>query len=77
MRDEAHRFGVTYNRKVRSNRTIISQLDGIPGVGPGRRQALLKKFGSVKKIKEAGLDQIADTPGISRKLAETVKSALS
>lgn len=76
VRDEAHRFGVTYNRKVRTKRTIISQLDGIPGVGPSRRQALLKKFGSVKKIKDASLDQIADTPGISRKLAESVKSSL-
>lgn len=76
VRDEAHRFGVTYNRNVRSKRTIISQLDSISGVGPGRRQALLKKFGSVKKIKEATVDQIAETPGISRKLAETVKASL-
>jgi excinuclease ABC subunit C len=53
VRDEAHRFAITYHRKLRSKRTVGSELDLIPGVGPARRAALLKHFGSVKKIKEA------------------------
>ncbi|MFQ5608620.1 MAG: helix-hairpin-helix domain-containing protein, partial [Candidatus Zixiibacteriota bacterium] len=77
IRDEAHRFGVAYNRTVRTKRTIASQLDSIPGVGPGRRDSLLKKFGSVKRVRAASVDQIADTPGIPRKLAESIKKTLS
>ena len=77
IRDEAHRFAVTYNRKVRQKRTIKSQLDDIPGIGPARREALLKHFGSVQRIKEATVDEIAEVRGIPRKLAEKVKAMLS
>ena len=58
MRDEAHRFGVTYHRKLRSKRVISSELDKIEGIGPVRREKLLKHFGSVKNIKEASLDDL-------------------
>ena len=58
VRDEAHRFGVTYHRKLRSKRVISSELDKIDGIGPVRREKLLKHFGSVKNIKEASLDDL-------------------
>lgn len=58
VRDEAHRFGVTYHRKLRSKRVISSELDKIQGIGPARREKLLKQFGSVKNIKEASLDDL-------------------
>ena len=58
VRDEAHRFGVTYHRKLRSKRVISSELDKIEGIGPVRREKLLKHFGSVKNIKEASLDDL-------------------
>ena len=77
IRDEAHRFAVTYTRKVRQKRTIKSQLDDIPGIGPARREALLKHFGSVRRIKEATVEEIASVKGITAKLAETIKQALS
>lgn len=76
IRDEAHRFAITYHRKVRSKRTIKSQLDDIPGIGPARRTALLKHFGSVKRIKEASIDEIAEVKGITKKLAELILSEL-
>ncbi|MCX6833711.1 MAG: helix-hairpin-helix domain-containing protein, partial [candidate division Zixibacteria bacterium] len=77
IRDEAHRFAVTYNRKVRQKRTIKSQLDDVPGVGPARRAALLKHFGSVQRIKEATIEEIASVKGITTKLAEVIKQVLS
>jgi excinuclease ABC subunit C len=58
LRDEAHRFGVTYHRKLRSKRVISSQLDGIEGIGPKRKEALLKKFGSVSAIKKTSEDEL-------------------
>ncbi len=58
VRDEAHRFGVTYHRKLRSKRVISSELDKIEGIGPVRKEKLLKQFGSVKKIKEASLEDL-------------------
>ncbi len=58
LRDEAHRFGVTYHRKLRSKRVMSSQLDGIEGIGPKRKEALLKKFGSVAGIKKAGVEEL-------------------
>ncbi len=76
IRDEAHRFAITYHRKVRSKRTIKSQLDDIPGIGPAKRAALLKQFGSVKRIKEATVEDIASVKGITPKLAELVLAAL-
>ena len=76
IRDEAHRFAITYHRDVRSKRGIRSALDEVPGVGPKRKKALLRKFGSVKAVKEATVDEIASTPGFTRAVAEKVLEAL-
>jgi excinuclease ABC subunit C len=77
IRDEAHRFAVDYNRKVRSKRTIRSALDDIPGIGPARRQALLKGFGSVERIRKASVEEIAAVKGITEKLAKKVLGVLA
>jgi len=77
IRDEAHRFAITYHRDVRGKRALRSELDGIPGIGPGRKKALLRRFGSVRRIREAPLEEVAATPGISRDIAERVKSYLA
>jgi len=77
IRDEAHRFAITYHRDVRGKRALRSELDEIAGIGPGRKKALLKRFGSVRRIREASVDEVADTPGISRDLAERLKSHLA
>jgi len=76
IRDEAHRFAVTYHRNVRQKATVKSQMDSVPGIGPTRRKALIRVFGSVRGIKAASPDEIAAVPGMNRKLAETVKSHL-
>jgi excinuclease ABC subunit C len=76
VRDEAHRFAITYHRKVRAKAGMQSALDTVPGVGPKRKRALLRKFGSVKGIREANLDDIAATVGFTRRLAEKVKEYL-
>ena len=73
IRDEAHRFAITYHRKLRNKATQKSILDTIPGIGPKRKRALLRKFGSVKAVKEADTDQIASTVGFTLSLARTVK----
>jgi excinuclease ABC subunit C len=77
VRDEAHRFAITYHRAKRGKAAIDSALDGVPGLGPSRRAALLKAFGSVKAVSAATPDEIAAAvPGIGPKLAETVVAAL-
>jgi excinuclease ABC subunit C len=76
VRDEAHRFAVTYHRKVRQKAGTRSALDAIPGVGPKRRRALIQKFGSLKGIREATVDEVASTVGFTRSLAERVKASL-
>ncbi len=75
-RDEAHRFAVTFQRARRAKRTVTSQLLEIPGVGPNRRRALLKEFGSVQGVREAGLEAVAAVPGFSRLLAVKVLTGL-
>ena len=75
-RDEAHRFAITYHRKRRSKSAIKSSLDMVPGVGPRKRRQLLKKFGSVTKIRESSIEDIASTPGLTTKLAKTIKEYL-
>jgi excinuclease ABC subunit C len=72
VRDEAHRFAIEYNRKVRSKRTIQSSLDKLEGVGPARREILLKHFGSVKRIKEATLEELSAVKGIPKNVAAKV-----
>src|SRR5699024_2721739 len=76
VRDEAHRFAVRYHRKQRSKRVQSSALDGIPGLGQTRRNALIKHFGSVKKLKKASVEEIAEAPGVGRRTAEAVRAAL-
>lgn len=76
IRDEAHRFAITYNRKVRTKRTIKSALDDIPGIGPAKRESLLRTFGSVARIKELSVEELTAAKGISPKIAETVKKHL-
>ena len=76
LRDEAHRFAITFHRQRRSKAMTTSQLDGIPGLGEKRRKALLKQFGSVKKIRAASVDELADVPGIGPALAAVVAAQL-
>ncbi|MET7296886.1 excinuclease ABC subunit UvrC [Streptomyces griseoloalbus] len=77
VRDEAHRFAITYQRTKRGKRFRSSPLDDVPGLGETRRQALIKHFGSLKKLRSATIDQICDVPGIGRKTAETIVAALA
>jgi excinuclease ABC subunit C len=72
VRDEAHRFGLAYNRKRRTQRTITSELLNIPGVGPRRRRLLLERFGSLAGVKSASVSELATVPGFSTRLAERV-----
>jgi excinuclease ABC subunit C len=76
VRDEAHRFAITYHRAKRGKAMTASALDAVPGLGPARRAALLKKFGSVKALSAASAEDIASVPGIGPRLAETVAGAL-
>jgi excinuclease ABC subunit C len=76
VRDEAHRFAITYHRQKRSKAATASELDDIPGLGPARRTALLKEFGSVRKLSAARLEEIAAVKGIGPRLAGTILAAL-
>jgi excinuclease ABC subunit C len=76
IRDEAHRFAITYHRKLRARASVRSAFDDLPGVGPRRRAVLLRTFGSVKRIREAPLEQIAAVPGIGPALAARIKAGL-
>ncbi|QNP73355.1 excinuclease ABC subunit UvrC [Streptomyces roseirectus] len=76
VRDEAHRFAITYQRTKRAKRFRAGPLDDVPGLGETRKQALIKHFGSVKKLRSATIDQICEVPGIGRKTAETIAAAL-
>ncbi|MFI5618339.1 excinuclease ABC subunit UvrC [Streptomyces sp. NPDC051567] len=77
VRDEAHRFALRYQRDKRGKRLTSGPLDEVPGLGESRKQALLKHFGSVKKLRQATIEQICEVPGIGRKTAETVAVALA
>ncbi|MCX5125053.1 excinuclease ABC subunit UvrC [Streptomyces sp. NBC_00347] len=77
VRDEAHRFAIQYQRNKRGKRLKAGPLDEVPGLGESRRLALIKHFGSVKKLRQATIDQICEVPGIGRKTAETVVVALA
>jgi excinuclease ABC subunit C len=77
VRDEAHRFANTHHRERRGRAMTSSALDGIAGLGPTRRQALMKAFGSVKKIRAATVDEVAKVPGIGRATAESIVSQLA
>ena len=77
VRDEAHRFAIAHHRQRRAKAMTGSVLDDIPGLGPTRRRALLKKFGSVKKLRAASAEEIANVPGIGAATAESIVAALS
>ncbi|MHB9024011.1 MAG: excinuclease ABC subunit UvrC [Armatimonadota bacterium] len=77
LRDEAHRFALRYHTTLRNKHLRESLLDEIPGVGPARKKALLTKFGSVEKIRKATLEELAQTPGVTRKLAESISALLT
>lgn len=77
VRDEAHRFAITYQRTKRAKRFRAGPLDDVPGLGETRKQALIKHFGSVKKLRSATIEQIQEVPGIGRKTAETIAAALA
>lgn len=76
VRDEAHRFAVSFHRQRRSKSSFRSRLDDIPGIGPKRKQALMKRFGSLKAIQEAQVEELLAVPGVTRNVAEQIKSGL-
>ena len=76
VRDEVHRYSVTYHRTLRGKNATMSVLDTIPGIGPTRRRALLNFFGSVERLKHANVEQIANAPAMNRKLAATIHKML-
>jgi excinuclease ABC subunit C len=76
IRDEAHRFAVTYHREKRSKRVMASPLDDVQGIGPGRKKALLKRFGSLARLSRASLEEIAATPGVGSEIARAVYERL-
>ena len=76
IRDEAHRFAVEYHRKLRSKSAVTSQLEDISGIGPRRRQALMKRFGSIEAIAEAEVEDLANVPGMTRDVALKIKEYL-
>ncbi len=77
VRDEAHRFAIRYHRQKRAKALTGSSLDELAGLGPARRSALIKEFGSVKRLASASVEEIAAVPGIGPKLAEAVHEHLS
>ncbi len=76
IRDEAHRFAITYHREKRAKRALVSPLDEVPGVGPARKKALLKRFGSLARLRDATADEIAATPRIGAELAHAIHERL-
>jgi len=72
MRDEAHRFAITYHKKLRSRRAIASVLDQIPGVGPTLRTSLLRTLGSAKGVRQASVAELASVPKVTPKLAQRI-----
>ena len=77
IRDEAHRFAITYHRQLRGKSMTESAFDGIPGVGPARRKALLKHFGSLKRVRAATVEELAEVEGVSATLARVIHEHLS
>ncbi|HET6919547.1 MAG TPA: helix-hairpin-helix domain-containing protein, partial [Jiangellaceae bacterium] len=72
-----HRFAITYHRQRRSRSMVDSLLDDVPGLGPSRRKALLTRFGSLKRLRAATAEEIAQVPGIGRRTAQAVVEAVS
>jgi excinuclease ABC subunit C len=76
VRDEAHRFAITSHRKRRTKTGLASRLDAIAGIGPARRKALLNRFGSIERIKEASLEELTAIPGVTAQVAMAIKEGL-
>ena len=76
LRDEAHRFAVTYHQRSRTKKGMQSALDAVPGIGPKRKRTLLRRFGSARGVKEASLEELSAIPGMTRTLAQKVKEHL-
>jgi excinuclease ABC subunit C len=76
IRDEAHRFAIEYHRKKRQRRAMASPLDDIPGIGPARKRALLRRFGSLARLSRANVEDVAQTPGVGPALAAQIVSRL-
>ena len=74
IRDEAHRFAISYHRKLRGKKTLESPLESIPGIGKKRRLMLLKQFGSLENIQKASLEDLTALPGITQYLAEKLQA---
>jgi excinuclease ABC subunit C len=77
VRDEAHRFAITYHRQKRSTSMLVSLLDDVPGLGQTRRKALMKQFGSLKRLRAATVEELTAVPGIGRRTAEAVQAAIA
>ncbi|RBY86703.1 excinuclease ABC subunit C [Blastococcus sp. TBT05-19] len=77
VRDEAHRFAITYHRQKRSTSMLVSLLDDVPGLGETRRKALMKQFGSLKRLRAATVEELMAVPGIGRRTAEAVQTAVA
>jgi excinuclease ABC subunit C len=77
VRDEAHRFAITYHRQKRSTSMLVSLLDDVPGLGETRRKALMKQFGSLKRLRAASVEELTAVPGIGRRTAEAVLAAVA
>ncbi|MDY6079620.1 MAG: excinuclease ABC subunit UvrC [Ezakiella sp.] len=76
VQNEVHRFAISYHKSLRGKTMIKSRLDGIKGIGPKRKEALMKEYGSIEKIKKASIDELVKVPGMTRKSAESVKEEL-
>jgi len=76
VRDEAHRFAIEYHKKLRGKKLTRSVLEDVPGIGPKKSRALIKRFGSIKAVRDASPEELADVPGISEKDAENIASLL-
>ena len=76
IRDEAHRFAITYHRNLRSKSSLKSPIDNVTGIGPKRKRMLMRRFGTLKGIKEAAVDDLASVPGMTRSLAIRLKQTI-
>jgi excinuclease ABC subunit C len=76
IRDEAHRVAITAHREKRNQVAIASELDAVPGIGPARRKALLKHFGSLDAIRQASIEELAAVPGMTATAAQSVRERL-
>ena len=76
VRDESHRFAITFHRELRDRAMTVSVLDDVPGVGPKRKRAIMRRFGSLKRLRAASVEDIAQVPGVPAEVAQAVYDAL-